>query len=83
MHHVETDGGTEHLNAVLEQYLQCFINFQQDTWVDLLALMEFVYNNVQHTSTDMFPFLEVYGFHLVSICTCSLWRHRTLRYWRP
>lgn len=35
VHHVETDGGTEHLNTVLEQYLQCFINFQQDNWVDL------------------------------------------------
>lgn len=32
--------------------------------MDLLALAEFVYNNVQHTLTHMFPFLQTYGFNL-------------------
>lgn len=38
------------MNAVLEQYLHCFVNFQRDNWVDFLAVAKFVYNNMQHVS---------------------------------
>lgn len=39
------------------------MNFHQDNWADLLALTEFAYNNVQHASTHMSPFLATYRFH--------------------
>lgn len=63
-HHLETDGGSEQMNTVLEQYLRCFLNFQQDNWMDLLALAEFAYNNSQHACTQITLFLANYGFHL-------------------
>src|SRR5271154_7056416 len=35
-YHPETDGQTERVNQVLEQYLRFYINYQQDDWVSLL-----------------------------------------------
>src|SRR4051812_14260459 len=43
--HPESDGQTECTNQVLEQYLCCFVDYQQDNWVELLPLAEFAYNN--------------------------------------
>jgi len=33
-YHPETDGQTEQVNQILEQYLQVYINYQQDDWVN-------------------------------------------------
>ena len=33
-YHPETDGQTERVNQILEQYLRIYINYQQDDWVD-------------------------------------------------
>ena len=49
--HPQTDGQTEWVNQVLEQYLCCTINYQQDNWTSLLPLAEFAYNNSTHAST--------------------------------
>ncbi|ETE61034.1 Retrotransposon-derived protein PEG10, partial [Ophiophagus hannah] len=59
-HHPETDGGTERLNAILEQYLCCFSNTQQDNWVEVLPVAEFTYNNAQYASTHMSLFFTSY-----------------------
>ena len=63
-YHRETDGQTERVNQILEQYLQVFINYQQDDWKHLLPLVEFVYNNTQHSATSVTPFFTNKGFHL-------------------
>uniref|UniRef100_A0A803TJH7 Integrase catalytic domain-containing protein n=1 Tax=Anolis carolinensis TaxID=28377 RepID=A0A803TJH7_ANOCA len=42
-HHPQTDGQTERTNATLEQYLRCYVNYQQDNWASLLPLSEFAY----------------------------------------
>lgn len=55
-HHPDTDCITEQMNAILEQYLHCFINQQQDNWADMLVVAKFAYNNSQHTSTQVTPF---------------------------
>ena len=34
--HPQTDGQTERVNQVLEQYLRCTIAYQQDDWAELL-----------------------------------------------
>jgi len=39
------------VNKLLEQYLRVYINYQQDDWVNLLPLAEFVYNNTSHSAT--------------------------------
>ena len=48
-YHPETDGQTERLNQILEQYLRIYVNYDQDDWCDLLPLAEFAYNNTPHS----------------------------------
>jgi hypothetical protein len=62
-YHPQTDGQTEWLNQVLEQYLRCFINYHQDNWVDLLPVAEFAYNNTFQESIHQTPFFANYGYH--------------------
>ena len=61
--HPESDGQTEIVNQRLEQYLRCYVGYQQDDWCSLLPLAEFAYNNSLHSSTKMSPFFANYGFH--------------------
>ncbi|TPX38827.1 hypothetical protein SeLEV6574_g07598 [Synchytrium endobioticum] len=56
-------GQTERVNAVLEQYLRCFVNDQQKNWVKYLSLAEFAYNSAEHSSTKISPFYANYGFN--------------------
>ena len=62
-HHPESNGQTERTNQTLEQYLRCIISYQQDDWVDWLAIAEFAYNNSIHSSTKQTPFFTVLGQH--------------------
>ena len=62
-YHPETNGQTERTNQTLEQYLRCFINYQQDDWVDYMHLAEFAYNNSTHSSTGYSPFFANTGCH--------------------
>ena len=67
-YHPETDGQTERVNQILEQYLRIYTNYQQDDWCELLPLAEFAYNNTPHTATGVSPFFANKGFHpLLSI----------------
>lgn len=61
--HPQTDGQSERVNQVLEQYLRCFLDYQQKDWVRLLPLAEFAYNNTTHASTQFSPFFANFGFH--------------------
>jgi len=47
----------ECVNQELDQYLQLFVNEQQDDWYDLLPIAEFQYNNHIHSATQQPPFL--------------------------
>jgi hypothetical protein len=62
-YHPQTDGQSERTNQTLEQYLRCFINYQQDDWVDFLYMAEFAYNNSIHSSTGYSPFFANTGYH--------------------
>ena len=66
-YHPESNGQTERVNQILEQYLRCFINYQQTDWVDLLPLPEVAYNNGVHASTGLSPFKMVYGVDPVAV----------------
>ena len=61
--HPQTDGQTERINQVLEQYLRIYCNYQQNDWVSHLALARFAYNNSEHSSTKTTPFFANYGYH--------------------
>ena len=62
-YHPQSDGQTERVNQVLEQYLRIFCDYQQDDWYQFLPLAEFVYNNAQNASTKVSPFYANYGYH--------------------
>ena len=61
--HPRTDGQTERLNSVLEQYLRMFCDYQQTDWASLFPSAEFSYNNSKHSATSLTPFFANYGFH--------------------
>jgi len=54
--HPQTDRQTERTNAILEQYLRAYINYQQDDWWDYLPLAEFAYNNGYQETIKNTPF---------------------------
>ncbi|SOV03658.1 uncharacterized protein UDID_19104 [Ustilago sp. UG-2017a] len=62
-YHPQSDGQTERINQVLEQFLRGYSNHLQTDWSDLLPLAEFSYNNAEHASTQLTPFFANYGYH--------------------
>lgn len=62
--HPETDGSTERLNAVVEDYLRQFTCFQQSDWKMLLPSCELALNNRPATSTGVSPFFLMHGYDL-------------------
>ncbi|SOV04760.1 uncharacterized protein UDID_17177 [Ustilago sp. UG-2017a] len=62
-YHPQSDGQTERINQVLEQFLRGYSNHLQRDWSDLLPLAEFSYNNAEHASTQLTPFFANYGYH--------------------
>ncbi|KAJ1028858.1 hypothetical protein NDA18_002882 [Ustilago nuda] len=62
-YHPQTDGQTERVNQVIEQYLQMYCNYEQDDWANLLDAAAFVYNNTVHNSISVSPFFACYGWN--------------------
>ena len=60
-YHPRTDGQSERVNAILEQYLQAYVNYLQDDWEAWLHLAEFATNNHASETTRMSPFFANYG----------------------
>src|SRR5258705_10392914 len=54
-YHPEGDGQTECANQVLEQYLQTYMNYQQDEWATLLPMAKFAYNNATNPMMGVAP----------------------------
>ena len=47
----------------LEQYLQAYVAYQQDDWVEWLPLAEFAYNNSWQSTTGELPFYLLMGWN--------------------
>lgn len=62
-YHPQTDGQTERTNQNLEQYLQIYINYDQDNWEQLLLFAEFVHNNTPNAATGISPFFSNKGYN--------------------
>ena len=56
----QTDDQTECQNQILEHYLKCYCNYQQNDWIKCLFTAEFVYNNVMHFFTKITFFFALY-----------------------
>jgi len=63
-YHSQTDGQTEQVNQVLEQYLWCYVDYNLRNWLDLLSSAEFAYNNQAHEGIKESLFFLEYGRHL-------------------
>ena len=61
-YHPQTDGQTERTNQTIEQYLRCYLNYEQNNWVKLLPLAQFAFNN-NASITGISPFYANYGKH--------------------
>ncbi|KAJ1043903.1 hypothetical protein NDA10_001892 [Ustilago hordei] len=62
-YHPQTDGQTERVNQVIEQYLRMYCNYEQNDWANLLDTVAFVYNNTVHNSIGVSPFFACYGWN--------------------
>ncbi|KAJ1584817.1 hypothetical protein NDA11_007495 [Ustilago hordei] len=62
-YHPQTDGQTERVNQVVEQYLRMYCSYEQNDWADLLDTAAFVYNNTVHNSIGVSPFFACYGWN--------------------
>jgi len=60
--HPETDGQTERVNRIMEQYLRSYVNYQQDDWCQWLPMAEFMGNNHSSETTGTSPFFANYGY---------------------
>ena len=60
--HPETDGQTERVNAVMEQYLRAYVSHLQEDWSTWLPLAEFAANNQASETTGASPFFGMHGF---------------------
>jgi hypothetical protein len=50
-YHLQTDGQLEQANARVEQYLRIYGNAEQDDWVKLLPMVQYVHNSWINMST--------------------------------
>ena len=62
-YHPQTDGLTERTNQTLKTYLRAYTSYQQDDWVNYLALAEFSFNNRTNSSTQQSPFFANLGYN--------------------
>ncbi|GFG20831.1 RNA-directed DNA polymerase (Reverse transcriptase) [Aspergillus udagawae] len=61
--HAQTDGQTERMNQVLERYLRCFVNEEQNNWATLLREAEFAMNRATNASLSKSPFEILLGYN--------------------
>jgi hypothetical protein len=66
-YHPQANRQTERTNQTIKQYLQHYVNYQQDDWVAYLPMAQFAYNNTVHSTTGETPFFANYGYNPVLI----------------
>lgn len=54
--HPQTDGASEIMNRLVENYLRCYCSYHQDDWDTLLPAAEFAYNSSVSDDLGMSPF---------------------------
>ena len=70
VYYPQTDSQSKALNRIMEDYLQAYYADEPTSWVNLLPLARFVYNNSINTATKSSPHNLLFGmdcnirFHL-------------------
>ena len=62
-YHPQTDKQTEKINQEVGTFLQYYVNYQQDNWIEWLVVAEFSYNNKKHAAMGWTPFELNFGRH--------------------
>jgi len=62
-YHPQTDGQTERINQEIGTFLQYYMNYQQNNWMDWLAAAEFQYNDKKHIAMGRTLFELNFGKH--------------------
>jgi len=57
----QTNGQTEKVNLVIQQFLRNYVVADQQDWMDHLELVKFCYNNLEHSAIRATPFQIVTG----------------------
>jgi hypothetical protein len=52
------------MNQVVKEYLQAFINFKQDDWVELLPAVQLTYNTLHSKTTKTIPCFVNFGYEV-------------------
>jgi hypothetical protein len=60
--HPQTDGQSEALNRVVEDYLRAYTADEPTAWVNLLPLAQYAYNNSRNHTTGRSPNWFMHGF---------------------
>lgn len=61
--HPQTDGQTERVNRILEDYLRHYVGPAPDVWDQLLPVAEYAINNAHQESIGTTPFFLNFGQH--------------------
>ena len=59
--HSQTNSQIKWLNQIMKQYLKCYMNYQQNNWIELLSAAQFTYNNSTQTFTEISLFQAEYS----------------------
>jgi hypothetical protein len=59
--HPQTDGQTERINALLEEYMRHYVTASQENWLSLIDPAQFCYNLHRSSSTGMSPAELAFG----------------------
>ncbi|CEP11874.1 hypothetical protein [Parasitella parasitica] len=60
--HPQTDGQTERINSILEQYLRCYIKYHQSDWSKFLCIAQIACNPTKHSTTGVTPHFANYDY---------------------
>lgn len=55
-HHPQTDGTSEIMNRLIENYIRCYCGYRQNDWDDMLPAAEFAYNSAVSDELQASPF---------------------------
>src|SRR5947207_15011420 len=78
-YHPQTDGQSEALNQIIEDYLRAYSSDEQTVWAKLLPLAQFSYNNSRNHITGMSPIRLLHGFDCdLSIYVVDIFSERSI-----
>ena len=60
--HPQTDGATEIMNRMVENYLRCYCSYHQNDWDELLSAATFAYHSAVTDDLGMSPFELDFGW---------------------